>query len=134
MYSVKRGDVKSSTMKGPQGLAGKFSGRRCRNAHLKAEAARGDGERPWPKGKGGASIFCPLKWRSRVRTALPKLCRGGSPDIRPEVIGVTPDSHVTQKTKEMANAGRAPAAGLVVGAWVLSPTCLKCWSLGVGPK
>jgi len=33
-------------------------------------AARGDGERPWPKGKGGASIFCPLKWRSRVRNGL----------------------------------------------------------------
>ena len=28
----------------------------------------------------------------------------------------------------------AGVAGLVAGAWVWSPTCLKCWSLGVGPE
>ena len=96
--------------------------------------ARGDGERPWPRGKGGASMFYPPKWQCRPLQGIAETMPRREPGHTARVLGVTPDSHVTQKTKEMANAGRAPAAGLVAGAWVWSPTCLKCWSLGVGPK
>ena len=97
-------------------------------------AALGDGERPWPRDKGGASMFCPPKWQRRPLAGIAETMPRREPGHTARVLGVTPDSHVTQKAKEMANAGRAPAAGLVAGAWVLSPTCLKRWSPGVGPE
>jgi hypothetical protein len=37
------------------------------------------------------------------------------------VFGVTPDSDVNRGAKVMTNAGRAPGAGLVLGAWVGNP-------------
>jgi hypothetical protein len=37
------------------------------------------------------------------------------------VLGVTPDSDVTQAMKFMTNAGSAAAAGVVTGAWFGKP-------------
>lgn len=45
-----------------------------------------------------------------------KVCRTGTSDIRFNVCGITPASHVTQRAKDMANAGRTRGAGLVAGA------------------
>jgi hypothetical protein len=44
-----------------------------------------------------------------------KLCLSGSSNKQPTVLGVTPDSHVTQRSKGMANAGAATATGVVPG-------------------
>ena len=89
-----------------------------------------------------------------------KLCRGGSPDIRPVARGLTSASHVTQAAKGMTNAGRSPGAGVVPGARLWSDGCpnrdlvmrgdrsasgadgllrgtsipVKSWSLGVWPE
>ena len=51
-YSSKSGGVKSSTMKGPQGLGGKLLRRRCRNVPRNAKTVPGADETPWLRGKG----------------------------------------------------------------------------------
>lgn len=66
----------------------------------------GDGEKRWSMGKGGASVFYPLKSNVVLLDGVRKLCRGGSPDIGPTALGITPDSHVTRRTESMTNAGR----------------------------
>jgi len=82
-----------------------------------ADTLTDDDERLWLTGKGGASFFCPLKWRrSGTTPALPKVCRTGRSDMQPTVCGITPASHVTQNAKNMANAGRTLGTGLVAGA------------------
>ena len=59
-------------------------------------------------GKGGASVFCPLKWKARLSETMPD----GSLDIASEIVfGITPDSRVTLSLKKMTNAGIAAASG-----------------------
>lgn len=66
--------------------------------------------KPVADGYGGASTFCPQKWMctEHVQTmpCRKALAYGGG------VLGVTPDSDVTQKTKAMTNAGATAAAGV----------------------
>ena len=61
-----------------------------------------------------------------------KLWRGGSPPIRSLARGITPSSHVTQDAKDMTNAGRALAAGLVAGACSLVGQVIQTLESGSG--
>ena len=110
------GDVNSSNMKGPRGLSGKLLGRRCRSVPRDAIFVPGADEEPWLKGKRGFLCSTLRNAILSVWGELAKLCRGGSPDIRPVARGVTPASHVNRATMSMTNAGRSPAAGVVPGA------------------
>ena len=95
--------VNSSTMKGPQGLASEFCGRRCQTAKDSHRRVRGRFYVRSPEitinifgaNDAGSEELC-IRWRS---------------------LRVTPDSDVNRKTKNMANAGSSAAAGLVPGAW-----------------
>jgi len=92
-YSSKSGDANSSTMKGPKGLAGKFTGRRCREC--RARTARFE---PTVKslGRRVRRSFCVLPSEISLLSESWILCRGGNPDIRPTARGITPASHVNQ--------------------------------------
>jgi hypothetical protein len=70
-------------------------------------------------GKGGASVFCPLKssWIPAVAESRRKLCRAGRRDIQHQTRGLTPASDVTDRAKVKNNMGAAAAAGVVTGAW-----------------
>jgi hypothetical protein len=95
--------VNSSTTKGPQGLASEFCGRRCQTAKDTPSTGKGMLLRSIPRNHhqhcgandAGSGELC-IRWRS---------------------LRVTPDSDVTRKTKNMANAGNSAAAGVVPGAW-----------------
>jgi hypothetical protein len=105
----KRRTAKSSTMKGPQGLASESNQRRCRTAkdHRRwvsgcfsfrpAEITKQHGDLPG----------CPWRLRS-----------GGSLRRATMTRGVTPASDVTDWTKANANPGSTVAAGVVPGAWL----------------
>ena len=95
--------VNSSTMKGPQGLASEFCGRRCQTAKDFRRRVRGCFYVRSPEitsnhhgANDAGSGELRIRWRS---------------------LRVTPDSDVTRKTKNMANAGSSAAAGVVPGAW-----------------
>jgi len=66
-------------------------------------------------GKGGASVFCPLKssgiTRFLTQTMLRREARHTASDL-----GVTPISDVNGRMKVKANTGTAAAAGVVAGA------------------
>lgn len=66
-----------------KGLPVSVLGDDAENAALVSVVALGGDEKRWLRGKGGASVFCPLKSQTRRFASLRKLCRGGSPDIRP---------------------------------------------------
>jgi len=96
----------SSTMKGPQGLASEFCERRCQIAN---------GHCRWVRG-------C-FYVRSPEITFISGADAAGSGELcrRQWSLRVTPDSDVTRKAKDMANAGSPAAAGAVPGAWPGKP-------------
>ena len=95
--------VNSSTMKGPQGLASEFCGRRCQTAK--------DFHR-WVRGR-----FYVRSPEISINIVLQTMHGSGELRIRWRSLRVTPDSDVTRNSKNMANAGSSAAAGVVPGAW-----------------
>ena len=81
-------------MKGPQGLTGKLLGRRCRDVPRNSIFVPGADEKPWLMGKGSFLCSIPRNAESSVSGDFAKLCRGGSPDIRPVARELTLASHV----------------------------------------
>jgi hypothetical protein len=94
--------VNSSTMKGPQGLASEFCGRRCQTAKDFHRRVR-----------GCFYVRSPEITINMVQTVR----ASGEVRMRWRSLRVTPDSDVTSKTESMANAGSSAAAGVVPGAW-----------------
>lgn len=96
----------SSTMKGPQGLAGELCRRRSRIAKVGSRWVRGCFHVRSPE-------MIAKSFSSRDRN----YASSGELDIRLTSLPVTRDSNVSCKVKEMANAGSSAAAGVVPGAW-----------------
>jgi hypothetical protein len=99
---VNPGAMKSSTMRGPRGLASECCGRRCRTAKNR---------RRWIRGRfpfRSPEITSPRAWCKRLRPG-----RAGSAAAVPRG---KPSSDVTHSAKEMTNAGKTAGAGLVPGA------------------
>ncbi len=91
----------SSTMKGPQGLASESCERRCQTAN---------GHRRWVRG-------CFYVRSPEITDSSGGNGAGsGEPGTRRWPLRVTPDSDVTRKAEDMANAGNPTAAGVVPGA------------------
>ena len=89
--------VNSSTMKGPQGLASEFCGRRCQTAKDFHRRVRG--------------CFYVRSPEITINIVVQTMRGSGELRIRWRSLRVTPDSDVTRKTKNMANAGSSAAAG-----------------------
>ena len=73
-----------------------------------------------PTGKGGASVFCPLKSSGIVlHDTIPdgNYAGSGDSDIRHQARGLTPASDVNDWMEVKANTGATVAAGVVSGAW-----------------
>ena len=98
-----------------------------------------------PMGKGGASVFCPLKSSeivSRDTMSDGNYAASGEADIRQRTRGVTPTSDVNGWTKVKTNTGTTAATGVVTGARRGRPgviiadilSCAKRRSGGVWPK
>lgn len=88
-------------MKGPQGLASESCERRCQTAN---------GRRRWVRG-------CFYVRSPEITDSSGGNGAGsGEPRMRRWPLRVTPDSDVTRKAKDMANAGSPVAAGVVPGA------------------
>ena len=70
-------------------------------------------------GKGGASVFCPLKslWIPAVAGPDANYAAPEGADIQHQARGLTPASDVTDRAKVKTNTGTAAAAGVVTGAW-----------------
>lgn len=98
--------VKSSTMKGPRGLAGESCRRRCRMAKNLSRWVR-----------GFFYVRSPEMFAESITTRERNYAGSGELDIRLAFLPVTRDSDVSCKMKEMANAGSSAAAGVVPGAW-----------------
>lgn len=99
-------DAKSSTMRGPRGLAGERDRRRCRTATGRRRRVRGRFCLRAPEiagavASGGPRANCRPRERGRARR------RHG---------GADPPSDVTDRAEAAANPGTAAAAGLVTGA------------------
>ena len=72
-----------------------------------------------PMGKGGASVFCPLKSSGMVSTyTIPdgNYAASGEADIRHQARGLTAASDVNGWTKVKTNTGTTAATGMVTGA------------------
>jgi len=95
--------VNSSTMKGPQGLASEFCGRRCQTVKDFHRRVRG--------------CFYVRSPEITINIVVQTMRGSGERCIRWRYVRVTPDSDVTRKTESMANAGSSAAAGVVPGAW-----------------
>ena len=95
--------VNSSTMKGPQGLASEFCGRRCQTANDFHRRVRGR--------------FYVRSPEITINIVVQTMCGSGELRIRWRYVRVTPDSDVNREMKNMANAGSSAAAGVVPGAW-----------------
>ena len=106
--------VKSSTMKGPQGLAGESKERRCQTANTQRLRVR-----------GGFCVRAPEIVRHRGERKLGRLERRTQ---GAGVLGVTSDSDATLSTKTLINAGRSMAAGVVAGAWQVSQVLQTPWT------
>ena len=95
-------------------------------------------------GKGGASVFCPLKSLGLLRPGGNCAVPGGR-DTQQRVRGVTPTSDVNDRIKVKANTGATAAAGVVTGARLGQPgvpsgegpdgtLVMKCRSGGEWPE
>ena len=114
--------MKSSTTKGPQGLASQFNERRCQTVKTQRRRV---GERFYVrfpeimsrKAHGNYGV------REDVHTTMVSL-------------GRRPDSDVTRWTKTMTNAGRSVATGVVAGAWLGRPGISNAtdWECGSSRK
>ena len=107
----KRRTVKSSTMKGPQGLASKFNRRRCRTAK---------DHRRWVSGRFSFRPAEIVRQHGYLAGCSWRLCPGGSLGHTTMTRGVTPSSDVTDWMTIITNPGSTAAAGVVPGAWFRS--------------
>ena len=98
----------SSTMRGPQGLAGELCRRRCQTAN---DLSR------WVRGCSYARSPEMIVMRSEM-TRDRNYAGSGELDIRLASLPVTRDSDVSYAVKVMTNAGSSVAAGVVLGAWL----------------
>jgi hypothetical protein len=93
----KQPTANSSTMRGPQGLAGESGRRRCQTANRLRLKGRGMLLRSVPGNHGN-----PSPW---------KLCPAGRPGHTAQARGSSPSSDVTDLATIITNLGRPAAAG-----------------------